>query len=237
MPNMFLLLHNSRNDKRETRRNKLMKTLLKGMLAAAALSFGANAATTFEIVPGGESYGSVTAEQSNGFFGWGRGVVFEMADNFDLTSIGLYSDFTNLNLMWDIMEVNSITNVVKGTTLQSGNNIVSTDGLGWVDIDISPLTLEAGHTYHVNFKYFMAANQVYTYYQPDPTPYDDGIFLNIDGTLGYNVTVPTMPAIRLTGIGAITSGIPEPASWLLFILGFGVAGSVAQRRRNAALAL
>lgn len=207
-----------------------MKTLLKGLLAAAVLSFGANAASTYEFTPPNDPAGSVTGEESNGFFGYGRGVFFEMADDFDLFSIGLFSDFTNVNVLWDIMEVTQYNRALGGTLLQSGSSIVSTDGLGWVDFNVAPLTLEAGHAYHVNFKFYTAANQVFTHYEGNLPPYDDGIFHNINGTMGYMPEVPAMPAIRLTGEGGVMPGIPEPATWLLFILGFGMAGIVARRR-------
>ncbi|WCL55205.1 PEP-CTERM sorting domain-containing protein [Gimibacter soli] len=213
-----------------------MKTLLRGLLAAAALSFSANAASTYEFTPPNDPEGSVTAEESNGFFGYGRGVFFEMADDFDLSSIGLFSDFTKVNVLWDIMEVTTFNRALGGTILQSGSGIVSTDGLGWVDFNVAPLTLEAGHAYHVNFKFYTTAHQVFTYYEGNLPSYDDGIFHNINGTMGYMPEVPSMPAIRLTGEGGVMPGIPEPAAWLLFILGFGMAGIVA-RRRTAMLAI
>jgi len=46
----------------------------------------------------------------------------------------------------------------------------------------------------------------------------------VDGTAGFKVLLPTL--------GGEVSAVPEPATWLMMMLGFGVLGSVMRRKRN-----
>ena len=57
-------------------------------------------------------------------------------------------------------------------------------------------------------------------------------FLNVDGTDSHYVWNQDGAAgitYTVTGVG----GAPEPASWAMLILGFGMAGSALRRRRSA----
>jgi hypothetical protein len=38
------------------------------------------------------------------------------------------------------------------------------------------------------------------------------------------------------GFGYVAAGIPEPASWAMMIIGFGVAGSAVRRRARTSIA-
>ncbi|WP_308909076.1 PEPxxWA-CTERM sorting domain-containing protein [Pseudokordiimonas caeni] len=215
-----------------------MKKFIVGAFAAAMLSVSAQAATTMEFVPPSDTVGMIYSTNSNDGYANGRGVVFEMASDFELFSVGLFQDLTGVDLSWELTLAPVGTGYVGGgSVVQSGGGNVTTSGLEWVEFNFSPLTLLAGNIYHLNFVFNDSSNQNFFYSQyndGNTQAYDDGIFLNIDGTQEAETSNYVLPGIRLNG--GIASGIPEPATWLMMIMGFGLVG-IASRRRTGALAL
>ena len=52
------------------------------------------------------------------------------------------------------------------------------------------------------------------------------------GALSFNASSD----VQFSGTGAVTPGVPEPASWALMIAGFGLVGASMRRRRAAVAA-
>jgi len=51
----------------------------------------------------------------------------------------------------------------------------------------------------------------------------------VDGTAGFKALLPTL------GGEVSVSAVPEPATWLMMMVGFGFLGSVMRRMRNVRL--
>jgi hypothetical protein len=99
-----------------------------------------------------------------------------------------------------------------------------------------PITFEAGETYRIRMAYsaggigsvdwFLSdqaastgqSQRFYNYQSPTTLDFQPAFALT-DGT-GLNMPVPP-----------VTGSVPEPASWAMLIIGFGLVGSAARRRR------
>lgn len=173
----------------------------------AGLSIAATAAlaqaATVAFVPPNDPTGQAVAANSNGGFAPGRGDVFSLAANTTIDSVGLYADFTNMPLTYKIWDIPTFSGVVdtNATLLATGSNTVSTSGLAWTDFTITPLTLQAGHNYHVEFFFDGEANQNF-FYDNDNIAFTQGVFTLVDGTEAGNPNNSVMPAIRVNTVNA-----------------------------------
>lgn len=74
----------------------------------------------------------------------------------------------------------------------------------------------------------------YVQITPLTSSYTDGAYSNTAGTWSSGVIVPDLP-IEPIGIPQVTppgdpSAVPEPATWIVLILGFGAVGAALRRR-------
>jgi hypothetical protein len=189
------------------------------------------ASATVTFIPPSDPVGMVFSTNSNDGYGRSRGVVFTPTSNFSLTSVGIYQDLTNVTLNFTVEAATSPSGITgPGTILRSGSVVANTTGLQFIDFAFASLNLAAGSYYNVNFSFAGNSNQNFFYNQSGAEPYAQAGFAGIDGTVRYNTGNFLLPAIRLNG-----SVVPEPASWALMIVGFGLVG-VAARRRSTTVA-
>jgi len=211
--------------------------ILAASFALIAASVPAAATVTF--VPTSVLVGAVYSTNTNDAYFTSRGVVFTPTSNFALTSVGIYQDLTNVTLNFTVeLATNPSGTTGPGTILRSGSVVANTTGLQFIDFAFASLNLAAGSYYNVNFSFTGNSNQNFFYTQFNAQSFFDQSyaqagFAGIDGTQAHDTTNFVLPAIRLNGSAAAV--VPEPASWALMILGFGLVG-VAARRRSATVA-
>lgn len=204
--------------------------VLRSISLSAALALlcapAVRAQTVF--VPPSDPVGMVWTTNSNDIWSGGRGVVFTPTANFDLTSVGLFQDLTNITLNYSLrLATNTTGNVGGGGLLESGSALVSTAGLEFIDFAFSQLTLVAGTYYLLEFSFAGNSNQNFFFDQRGAEPYAQAGFAGIDGTAGGNTGNFVLPQMRLNGG---TEVVPEPATMTL--LATGLAGMAAARRKK-----
>ena len=193
-------------------------TYTKKTLAALALSVGILTVSSgiearavsmlIEFVPPNDPVGAVTSTNSNDGYVLGRGLVFEMTSSETLLEVGILHDLTNVELSYEIAETTTTSgNVTNGQTiLRSGSQVVTTNGLEWIDFAIDPFLLQAGSSYHIEFSHAANGNQNF-FYDNQNIAFSQESFASLDGTQFGNTSNFTMPAIRVL--------IPEPSSLVL----------------------
>lgn len=202
--------------------------------SATLVAASAPAAATVNFIPPSDPVGHVYSINGNDGYSASRGVVFTPTSNFALTGVGIYQDLTNVTLNFTVENATSPSGFTgPGTILRSGSVVANTTGLQFIDFAFASLNLAAGSYYNVNFSFSGSSNQNFFYDQSGAQPYAQAGFAGIDGTQGYDTENTVIPGIRLNGTaGAV---VPEPASWALMVLGFGLVG-VAARRRSGTVA-
>lgn len=187
-----------------------------------------------EFVPPNDPTGSVFTTNSNDGWSSGRGVVFRMLQNVTVESLGVFHDLSGITLEYELAQVVTTSgNVTSGqTVLRSGQSIVTTNGLEWIDFAIQPVTLSAGSSYHIEFTFAGAANQNFFYNNANVT-FTQGDFELIDGTQGGGSGNSVMPALRVLPGGQVPT-IKTLGLLALMVL-LGVAGIVAFRRSGSAV--
>jgi len=204
-------------------------------LAATLSSVAAQAAV--EFVPDNDPVGQVYTTNSNDGWNGGRGVVFTPTSDFALDSIELYTDLTNITINATVATApSSLGFVGGGTVLFSDSSLVNTTGLEFVGFGGTALTLSAGQAYHINFSFNGAANQNFFYDEASSMPsYSIAGFTNINGTQGSDTSNTVIARFRLNG-ASVNTAVPEPASWLMMLAGFGVIGGAMRARRRSSVA-
>jgi len=204
---------------------KSVRTLTATLITFGSLAGVANGAIV-TFTPTTDPAGSVFTTNSNDGWNSGRGIVFSVSSSVSVDSIGVFQDLTNEVLSYEVSQVSSLTgNLNSGlTVISSGNNLVTTIGLEFIDFNITPVTFSPGNNYHIEFSFSGNSNQNF-YHNNANNSFDQGVFTSIEGTLNANTSNSAMPSIRINSVV-----IPEPSSALL--LGLGALGLLLARRRN-----
>ena len=194
---------------------------------------GASRADTVAFIPTIETTGAVYSANHNDGYTDFRGVVFGMSADATIDSIGLYQDLTDISVTYRIWETPAtIGNVRAGATLlQTGSATFTTIGLSWIDFDITPRTLAAGHNYQIEFGFTGLSNQNF-FYLNRGGPFGEGEFQQISGTLGW-FTETFTPAVRVHVQDIVPVPLPG-AAWggLTLLSGCGVS-MLCRRKRSA----
>lgn len=208
----------------------------KYLFAVLFLFVGTVNAAVIEFVPPNDPVGHVFSTNSNDGWSSGRGVVFQATADGTMSSIGLYHDLTGIDLSYKISETTSANgDIATGEiVLLTGNTVVTTNGLEWIDFAIADTPYSAGSFYHIQFSFSGNGNQNF-FYDNNDVPFTQGSFEVIDGTQGTSTGNSVMPAVRLDdSAGFVGESVPVPAlsSWsiALLLLLFGFIGLLTINR-------
>jgi hypothetical protein len=203
----------------------LQSSLVSALIFASSLA----AAAPIAFTPPNDTAGQVYANNANEGWDNHRGIGFKVSSTQTLSSVGAWLDLTNTGLSFAVYEISSLQDVFFRTKLLvSGSSTVSTNGLEWVDYKVSPLTLNTGTNYLIEFAFNGPSNQSF-YFNNQNAAWSQGAYTGLDGTLGDDFYNSTVAAFRINAIEP-AGDVPEPAS--LALVGAGMLALGLRRRRS-----
>lgn len=243
-----------------------MKNVLIGLAAIALGAGSASAATLHDngAVVDSQALSILTAPA--GALGFNAGSGFSLADDFtvggagwNVSSLDFYAyqtlagGFTLTSATWSVI---SGPDVNSGTVVASGTSTLTNAGLIGYRVTDTTTGNRDRAIYQVNADvtdFTLAAGSYYLTWSLTGTSSSGPFVPPVLGSLGSGNALQAFPggtfaAIADSGNGqsidlpfrvngtAITSAVPEPASWALLIGGFGVVGHASRRRAKAGVA-
>jgi hypothetical protein len=205
------------------------KILQTGLVSALIFTSGLAVAAPIAFTPANDTTGQVYTNNANEGWDNHRGIGFSVSSTQTLSSVGAWLDLTNTGLSFAVYEISSLQDVFFRTKLLvSGSSTVSTNGLEWVDYKVSPLTLNTGTNYLIEFSFNGPSNQSF-YFNNQNAAWSQGAYTGLDGTLGDDFYNSTVAAFRINAIEP-AGDVPEPAS--LALVGAGMLALGLRRRRS-----
>lgn len=200
---------------------------LAALLAATvALSAPANATTVVSL-------SNLTS--ANQFLDLDLGINFTVTAPVTINKLGA---FTNGNSAIAVT-LYKLTSVTTGSAIAAASVAGAPDaGSNYAFTAIAPITLGPG-LYQINARYIDPANGNYN---PNSGNTATVLFNTYGGKLAfagsyYNYTGTNSIATTLDGVSQLSYGagtfnaVPEPQTWALLVLGFGMVGIAARRRK------
>ena len=142
--------------------------------------------------------GVVFTTNFNDLYSGGRGIVFEVTEDTEVSSVGVWFNVLDTEVSFELAQVTQLEGQVTAgqTVLASGSQTVSTNGLEWVDFNFTPITLTTGNFYHIEFTHNALALENFFYNNENET-WSQGIFTMLEGTQDGNGSNFVVPGIRL----------------------------------------
>jgi hypothetical protein len=194
-----------------------------GLLLAVAATVGVANAQQINLDPGTGL--TLFTTNSNDGYSSARGMLFTMNNTIQVNSFGFYTTNAAGSATWTLRQVFTLSgNVNTGSNLiTTVNTTLGSGGPQYFDAAVSPLTLTAGNSYHLEIQYSQSAAENYFYNWNGPAV-NLGLLSVVDGTMGGDTGNSVAPGMRINQV------VPEPASIAALALGLGV---LVRRRRRA----
>jgi len=115
-------------------------------------SLSVNAGATVIVFAPPNNAGGYSGPYNNGYTD-GRGVVFTANETTTIDAVGILQNIESFNLSYSVSEVTATSEDIRSgdQVLRSGSSVVSTNGFEYVDFSFSPLLIEDGNSYHIEF--------------------------------------------------------------------------------------
>lgn len=163
------------------------------------------------------------------------GYRFTVNSPINLVEFGVYDDGSNglstshTVSLWSYNANNSGT-LLRTTTISAGTGATLSDGFRYVSVPSQLLTV--GQSYVIAASNYNGSEPI-DYFQPTTAPQ---ITFN-EGRSGNNSSFPTDGSqFALAGASfRFNAATPEPATWSLMILGFGIVGGTLRRQQRQAV--
>ena len=195
-----------------------MTVKIAALIGAASAIFAANTAAASEIVNDQGIFASVQIARHGPM-----GQSFVAVDR-SLESIAFYYIIDAADLPTDPIKLD----LFDTRNVLVASRLFTLSGFGWFDTDFTGTSLTAGSTYYAVLS---ADSPAYSAVVTEDNYPGGRIFGASDLGLGRGFNPPSVDlAFRIFGTTA--APVPEPATWALMLVGFGLAGA-AMRRRSA----
>ncbi len=206
---------------------------LKIALSAAAIALGAFSAHAGTAALGFDQTTGSTLNNPPFTLGWD----FRTTGSLQVDALGFFDD--SLNGLADSHEVglwNSSGTLLASATVAAGTVDPLTAQFRYVNI--APVTLAAGQTYYIG-ALFLDGNDNVVFPGTGGTVTTNPLIVYGQSTYADSSSTLTDPTIEFGqngffGPNFLLSAVPEPASWALMILGFGMIGAAVRRRPETA---
>lgn len=188
------------------------------------------------LIPPNDPNGAIQNPNTNNGYSGGRGVVFSVSEQVNISQVGLYHDLTSTNIRFKLSQIFSTTGLVNDFHVvhRDGQRTVSTSGFEWIDFTFTPLTLGSGQSFHLEFLHEGNANQ-HLLYNNLNVAFSLPPYTGIEGSqggfsgIGSNVY---MPLIRILDDRQDTdSNVPEPST-IAIALALGIMMLGGRKRRG-----
>ena len=175
------------------------------------------------FIPPNDPDGATQNPNTNNGYSGGRGIVFSVSEQINVSQVGLYHDLTSTNIQFKLSQIFSTTGSVNDTrvVLRGGQRVVSTSGFEWIDFTFTPLTLESGQSFHIEFLHEGNANQHFLYNNLN-VAFSIAPYTGIEGSQGGFAGTGSnvyMPLIRVLDDRQDTeTNVPEPSAIAVTLL-------------------
>lgn len=208
-----------------------MKQLVLPVCLGVLVGSGA-AAAPIAFVPPNEPVGGVATTNDNDGYSGGRGIGFSVSALFEIHSVGVWHDLTNVALSYGLYEISALSGTfTKEAALRSGSAVVSTSGLEWIDFSFAPVQLRPRVNYLIEFSHTAQGNQNF-FYGNNNQRWSQSVFDDLDGTQANSGFLnEVVAAFRVNGG---TTVIPLPGALLLLASALAALGVLRHGRVAAA---
>jgi hypothetical protein len=199
-------------------------------IASLALASPALAATAITGFSGGSSFTGFSTDET---VGW----TFSTNSALSVTSIGWFSTDGSIDANHQIGIWDAMGSLLGSTTVTPG----APDGTGFRYASVTPFSLASGQQYFIGGRDLVGDGDNYLTNVSSLTTNSAIAFLgtarssNGSGFAFPNIVVNNVSGRFGPNFQFNVAGVPEPASWAMIIIGFGLAGAAMRRRAKVSV--